>query len=55
MEGQNIVYNSSMKRVNQEVHDYIANHINPFIEPLVTELVRKRPANPLNFAINWLT
>jgi hypothetical protein len=28
--------------------------VNVFIEPLVYNIVKKRPANPVNFAINWL-
>ena len=44
-----------MKKTNQGVHDYIVDHLNSFIEPMVVELVKKRPANPINYAINWLT
>lgn len=44
-----------MKKPNQEVHNYIVKHVNPFIEPLVYQLAIKRPADPLNYAITWLT
>lgn len=44
-----------MKKANQEVHNYIIKHVNSFIEPLVYHLATKRPADPLNYAINWLT
>jgi|JI9StandDraft_2_1071091.scaffolds.fasta_scaffold415711_1 hypothetical protein len=44
-----------MKKHNQEVHDYIVRQVNPFIEPLVYQLALKKPADPIAYAINWLT
>ena len=42
------------KKENGEVYDYIRNQINTFIEPLVYNLVLNKPANPIQFAIDWL-
>lgn len=44
-----------MRKHNPEVHSFIERQVNPFIEPLVYQLVLQRPANPLQFAIDWLT
>lgn len=43
------------KKHNKEVHEYIINKVNVFIEPLVYDLVVQKPTNPVQFAIEWLT
>lgn len=43
------------KKHNKEVHEYITNKVNVFIEPLVYDLVVQKPNNPVEFAIEWLT
>lgn len=35
------------KKHNKEVHEYIANKVNVFIEPLVYDLVVQKPYNPV--------
>jgi len=42
------------KKENKQVHDYIKNEINTFIEPLVYNLVLSKPGDPIQFAIDWL-
>lgn len=35
------------KKHNKEVHEYIINKVNVFIEPLVYDLVLQKPTNPV--------
>ena len=37
-----------------EIKEYISSQINVFVEPLVYNIVKARPTNPVAFAINWL-
>ena len=37
-----------------EIQDYLSKNINIFIEPLVYEIVKKRPSDPLAYAQQWL-
>ena len=43
-----------MPKQTSEVQEYMTEQINPFIEPLVFEMVQKRPDNPIRYAIEWL-
>ena len=43
-----------MESQTAEVHEYIKKHVNPFIEPMIYDLVLKRPGNPIEYAITWL-
>ena len=37
-----------------EIKEYISSQVNVFVEPLVYNIVKARPTNPVAFAINWL-
>ena len=43
-----------MSEKKKEINEYLVNHVNPFIEPLIYEIVKKRPVDPESFAIAWL-
>ena len=43
-----------MPKQISEIQQYMAEHINPFIEPLIFEMVQNRPDKPIRFAIQWL-
>ena len=38
----------------KQIKDYISNNINVFVEPLIYNIVKARPSDPLEFAIEWL-
>ena len=38
----------------KEIKEYISGNINVFVEPLIFNIVKARPADPLEFAIEWL-
>ena len=43
-----------MEQKKLEIKEYISSQVNIFVEPLVYNIVKKRPNNPVLFAINWL-
>jgi hypothetical protein len=43
-----------MSEKKKEVQQYLAEHVNTFIEPMVYDMVKKRPADPVAFSIQWL-
>lgn len=44
-----------MSEKKKEVQQYLAEHVNTFIEPMVYDMVKKRPADPVAFSVQWLT
>lgn len=44
-----------MSEKKKEVQQYLAEHVNTFIEPMVYDMVKKRPADPVAFSVKWLT
>jgi hypothetical protein len=44
-----------MEDNREEIKTYITKTINVFIEPLVYTLAKKRPQDPVSFALKWLT
>ncbi len=43
-----------MEEKKVEIKQYISSQVNVFIEPLVYNIVKSRPQNPVEFAISWL-
>ena len=43
-----------MEEKKVEIKQYINSQVNVFIEPLVYNIVKSRPHNPIEFAISWL-
>ena len=43
-----------MESKKLEIKEYITSNVNVFIEPLIYNLVKARPASPVTYAINWL-
>lgn len=43
-----------MQLKKKEIQSYISDNINTFIQPLVLEIVKKRPVDPVQFSINYL-
>ena len=43
-----------MSKQPTDVQQYMSTYINPFIEPLVYDMVEKRPDSPLHYAIQQL-
>ncbi len=44
-----------MSENKKEVQDYLAANVNTWVEPMVYDLVKKRPADPAAHALQWLT
>lgn len=44
-----------MSEKKKEVQEYLAAHVNTWVEPLVYDIVKKRPADPVAHALQWLT
>jgi hypothetical protein len=44
-----------MSEKKKEVQDYLAVHVNTWVEPMVYDIVKKRPADPAAHALQWLT
>ena len=38
----------------KQIKDYISANVNVFVEPLIYSIVKARPSDPLEFAIEWL-
>ena len=44
-----------MSEKKKEVQDYLAANVNTWVEPMVYDIVKKRPADPVAHALQWLT
>ena len=44
-----------MSEKKKEVQGYLAANINTWVEPMVYDIVKKRPADPAAYALQWLT
>ena len=44
-----------MLEKKKEVQEYLAAHVNTWVEPMVYDIVKKRPADPAAHALQWLT
>ena len=43
-----------MEDKKKEISEYLTKNVNIFVEPMVYELVKKRPSDPSGYALNWL-
>jgi hypothetical protein len=44
-----------MSEKKKEVQNYLTTQVNTWVEPMVYEIVKKRPADPAAHALQWLT
>ena len=44
-----------MSEKKKQVQDYLASNVNIWVEPMVYDIVKKRPNDPASHALQWLT
>lgn len=43
-----------METKRKEIQEYLSENVNIFVQPMVYQIVKKRPADPAAFAAQWL-
>lgn len=44
-----------MSDKKKEVQEYLANNVNTWVEPMIYDIVKKRPTDPVAHAHKWLS
>lgn len=44
-----------MSEKKKQVQQYLATNVNIWVEPMVYEIVKKRPADTAAYALQWIT
>ena len=44
-----------LEDINKEERQFLADKCNPYLEPMLVELMEEKPKDPLQFMMNWLT
>lgn len=43
-----------MSEKKKSIQQYLAKNVNTFIQPMIYNIVKNRPANPPSYALKWL-
>jgi len=44
-----------MSEKKKELQEYLAANVNNWVEPMVYDIAKKRPTDPISHALQWLT